>query len=59
MNKLKTQRKKRGLSQNDLATKLNVARSTVTCWETNRSAPRLVMLKKISRVLKCKLEDLI
>ena len=59
MNRIKYQRQRKGLSQSDLAKKINVSRSTVACWETNKAMPRIETLKKISRVFKCKIDDLL
>lgn len=59
MNKIKYQRQRNGLSQGDLAKKINVSRSTVACWETNKAMPRIGTLKKISKVFKCKIDDLL
>ncbi|WP_167630643.1 helix-turn-helix domain-containing protein [Listeria valentina] len=41
-------RKKRGLSQSNLAKDLNVSTSTVGMWETNKREPDYETLKKIT-----------
>ena len=48
---IKAIRKSKGLSQQDLAVKLNVVRQTVSKWEQGRSVPDSDMLISISEVL--------
>ena len=48
---IKTIRKSKGLSQEELAVKLNVARQTVSKWEQGLSVPDAEMLILISEVL--------
>jgi transcriptional regulator with XRE-family HTH domain len=48
---LKSERTKQGLSQSDLATKLHVARQTISKWETGESYPNLDVLLSISEIL--------
>ena len=48
---IKAIRKAKGLSQQELATKLNVVRQTVSKWEQGRSVPDSDMLISISEVL--------
>ena len=48
---LKTIRKSKGLSQQELAVKLNVVRQTVSKWEAGLSVPDSDMLISISEVL--------
>ena len=43
-------RKRAGLTQEELAEKLEVARSTITQWETGWSSPRMGMIQKLSGV---------
>ncbi|MDR4986168.1 helix-turn-helix transcriptional regulator [Bacillus cereus] len=52
-------RKKQGLSQNDVAIYLNVARSTYTNWEGNRAEPDLSTLIKISDLYNISLDNLV
>lgn len=47
---LKTLRKNKGLSQEELAIKLNVVRQTISKWEQGLSVPDAEMLIKISEV---------
>lgn len=48
---LKTLRKNKGLSQEELAVKLNVVRQTISKWEQGLSVPDAEMLIKLSEVL--------
>ena len=47
---LKTLRKNKGLSQEELSVKLNVVRQTVSKWEQGLSAPDAEKLISISEV---------
>lgn len=47
---IKRYRKRTGLTQEELAEKLDVARSTITQWETGWSSPRMSMLQRLSDV---------
>lgn len=48
---IKSIRKSKGLSQQELAVKLNVVRQTVSKWEQGRSVPDSDMLISLSEVL--------
>lgn len=48
---LKALREEKGLSQEELATKLNVVRQTVSKWEKGLSTPDAEMLLKLAEVL--------
>ena len=48
---IKNLRKAKGLSQEELAIKLNVVRQTVSKWENSISLPDIVTLRKISDLL--------
>lgn len=58
-NKIKEFRLKHNLKQTDLANKLNVTRYAVAQWETGRSLPRAEILIQLSKIFKCKIDDLI
>jgi transcriptional regulator with XRE-family HTH domain len=45
--KLATERKKKGMSQEDLASKLGVTRQAVSKWESGQSEPDITTLNKI------------
>ena len=48
---IKTIRKSKGLSQEELAIKLNVVRQTISKWEQGLSVPDAEMLIKLAEVL--------
>lgn len=50
-NKIKTLRKLRGMSQEDLGDKLNLRRSTISNWEIGRRNPSLKDLERLSDAL--------
>ncbi|QIQ73206.1 MULTISPECIES: LexA family transcriptional regulator [Pseudomonas syringae group] len=52
-------RKAKGMSQSDLARKLEITPQSVQAWESGRSTPRPLMLVDISEALDISLEDLI
>ena len=58
MQKLKSLREKRKLTQLELARRLSVDRTTITKWETTNSYPRAPMLPSIAKVLQCKVDAL-
>jgi len=47
------------LTQNGLAEKLGVDRSTVAKWETGDALPRAGMLPRIASILRCSVDDLL
>lgn len=57
--KIKENRRKRNLSQEELGVKLNVVRQTVSKWENNLSVPDADMLIKISKVLDVSVAELL
>lgn len=56
---IKAIRKSKGLSQQELAVKLNVVRQTVSKWETGLSVPDSDMLISISEVLETPVSTLL
>lgn len=56
--KIKDLRMLKKLTQEDLATKLNVERSTVAMWESGSALPRAEKLPEIARVLDCTIDQL-
>lgn len=56
---VKKKRKIAGLSQEDLAAKLNVHRTYMSFIERGQRNPSLLMVFKISRALKIKLPELL
>lgn len=57
--KIRDQRRKAGLSQEQLAEKLNVSRQAITKWETNRGIPDISNLIAISDEFGLSLDELI
>lgn len=47
------------LTQSDVATRLNVSRTTVAMWETGKSMPRAELLPKIADILGCTVDELL
>lgn len=56
---LKEIRKRKGLSQEVLASKLNVVRQTVSKWEKNLSVPDAAMLQKIAEELEVSISEIL
>ena len=52
-------RKTRGLTQEELAIRLNVVRQTVSKWEKGRSVPDAELLQKLADVLEVDITDLL
>ena len=58
-NKLYELRKQKGLSQEELASRLNVSRQTVSKWEVGESAPDMEKLAAISELFDVSLDELV
>ncbi|MBR1603199.1 MAG: helix-turn-helix transcriptional regulator [Synergistaceae bacterium] len=56
---IKTQRKKQGLNQEELAERLDVSIKTIQRWEWGKRLPRVDELQKLAGVLGVSVEDLI
>jgi putative transcriptional regulator len=56
---LKTLRKEKGFSQEQLATRLNVVRQTISKWEKGGSVPDAEMLIQLAEVLEVEVSDLL
>lgn len=52
-------RKKHGLSQEELASKLNVSRQSVSKWESNNTYPETDKIIQICNIFECRMDDLI
>ncbi|NLN80095.1 MAG: helix-turn-helix transcriptional regulator, partial [Erysipelotrichia bacterium] len=52
-------RKRKGLSQEDLAHAIGVSRQTIYSWEAGVNYPNILMLKKIARILDVSTDDLL
>ena len=57
--KLRESRKKAGLSQEELAEKLNVSRQAITKWETDNGIPDISNLMSISNLFSISVDDFI
>lgn len=58
-NKLYELRKQKGLSQEELANRLNVSRQTISKWEVGDSTPDLEKLAAISDLFNISLDELV
>ena len=57
--KLKTLRKQKGFSQEELATRLHVVRQTISKWEKNLSVPDADTLIRLAEVLEVSVSELL
>ena len=57
-NKISELRKKKGLSQEELAEKVGVARQTISKWELNETSPDLKQAKELSKIFNVSLDEL-
>ena len=57
--KLKVLRTQKGLTQEAFAEELNVSRSAIAKWESNKGIPEISNLKQISQVLNVSLDELL
>lgn len=58
-NKLYSLRKQKGLSQEELANRLNVSRQTISKWEVGDSTPDMEKLIAISDLFEISLDELV
>lgn len=58
-NQIKTRRTELSLTQDELAEKLNVSRSAISNWETEKNYPDLQLIVMLSEVLDVSLDDLL
>ena len=58
LNNLEKLRKEAGLTQQDLSESANVSRKSINAIENGIYVPSTVLALKISKTLKCKVEDL-
>ena len=52
-------RKAANMTQDELAMKLGIDRSTVAKWESGDALPRAAMMPDIARALQCSMDDLL
>lgn len=55
---IKVLRERKAMSQNELADKIGVDRTSVTKWESGSAVPSATKLPKIAEVLCCSIDDL-
>ena len=58
-NKIMELRKKKGMSQEELAEKVGVARQTISKWELGETAPDLKQSKELSKIFNVSLDELV
>lgn len=58
MNSLKSLREQAKLTQEDIAYKLNIDRSTIAKWETGEAMPRANKLPQLAQILGCTIDEL-
>ncbi|MFA5528410.1 MAG: helix-turn-helix transcriptional regulator [Peptostreptococcales bacterium] len=58
MNAIVRLRKKQGLSQVQLAEKLNITQGAVSQWEMGLSKPKSEILPELAKALNCTIDDL-
>ena len=58
-NNLKKKKKKRGLSQEEVAEKLGVSRQTISKWELDETLPDICQSKKLANLYGLSLDELI
>ena len=56
---LKTLRKQKGFSQEELATRLHVVRQTISKWEKNLSVPDADLLIRLAEILEVSVSELL
>lgn len=59
MTSLQVLRKAKSLTQEQLAERLNVNRTTVTMWETGANTPPTRYLLPLAAILECSVEDIL
>ena len=58
MNKIKEFRKKKKLSQSDLANIMKVKQNTISQWETGERKPNVIQALKLAEILETTVESL-
>lgn len=51
-------RKQKGMSQEELANRLNVSRQSISLWETNQTVPQIDYLMELSKIFNVSLDEL-
>ncbi len=55
---IKSKRMSLNMTQDALAQKLNIRRTTVSMWESGKSAPPAKLLPELAKILQCDISDL-
>jgi DNA-binding XRE family transcriptional regulator len=55
---IKLLREKADLTQEEVASKLGVGRTTVSMWESGMSMPRADLLPDLAKLFSCRIDDL-
>ncbi len=58
-NRIKTEREKINMSQDDLAQKMNISRQAISKWETGSSYPDIEKILKLSEIFSLSLDELV
>ena len=58
-NVLRTNRKKKHLTQRELASRLGLSRNSVYMWEKDRTVPSMYVLEKLSGILGVSVRDML
>lgn len=58
-NKIMELRKKKNLSQEELAEKVGVARQTISKWELGKTSPDIRQAKQLSKIFNVSLDELV
>ena len=56
---IKSAREKSGMTQQDLAMKLEIDQSTVSLWEVGKTQPRAKLLPRLANILGCSIDELL
>lgn len=59
MQKIKALRLAAGLTQEELAKKMELSRPSITNWEAGVASPKTKDLRRLADILKCKVDDLL
>ena len=57
--RIKERRKELGMTQMELAEKMEVDQSSVACWENGTTGPHRSKLIRLAKVLNCSVEELL
>ena len=57
--KFKTFRESQNMTQDELALKLNISRSSIAMWESGKSLPRTELLIKLADIFGCTIDELV